>query len=142
MRVLSNLLNSNYNISRIEFNHSINLLIKSRFCSNVNQLDSQSNDIQSKVRLRFAPSPTGFMHIGGVRTAFINYLFAKKYEGKFILRIEDTDQKRVIQNAAENIQEVLEYFGFKPDEGPFSQDKPYGPYNQVLKLFFFFLNHF
>lgn len=70
------------------------------------------------------------MHIGGLRTAFVNYLFAKKYDGDFILRIEDTDQKRVVKNATENIQEVLEYFDLPPDEGPF-RDGGYGPYYQV-----------
>lgn len=82
-----------------------------------------------KVRVRFAPSPTGPLHMGGVRTALYNYLFAKKNGGDFILRIEDTDQTRFVPGAEEYIRESLEWCGIIPDEGQgFGGD--YGPYKQ------------
>lgn len=71
-----------------------------------------------KVRVRFAPSPTGPLHIGGVRTALFNYLFAKKNDGDFILRIEDTDQNRFVEGAEEYIIEALNWCGIVCDEGP------------------------
>ncbi len=83
----------------------------------------------SAIRLRFAPSPTGALHIGGVRTALYNYLFAKKHKGTFILRIEDTDQKRYVPGAEDYIQEALSWCGLSLDEGP-SQGGDYGPYRQ------------
>ena len=69
-----------------------------------------------KVRVRFAPSPTGPLHIGGVRTALYNYLLARKYKGEFILRIEDTDQTRFVPGAEEFIFESLRWLGIEPDE--------------------------
>jgi len=81
------------------------------------------------VRVRFAPSPTGPLHIGGVRTALYNYLLAKKEGGTFILRIEDTDQTRLVEGAEEYIKESLEWLGLKPDEGP-GYGGDYGPYRQ------------
>lgn len=72
----------------------------------------------TEVRVRFAPSPTGKLHIGGLRTAFYNYLFAKKYNGKFILRIEDTDQERLQTDSIQNIIESLKWAGIEPDYGP------------------------
>jgi len=82
-----------------------------------------------KVRVRFAPSPTGPLHIGGVRTALFNYLFAKKNGGDFILRIEDTDQNRFVEGAEDYIVESLNWCGLIPDEGPGIGGK-YGPYRQ------------
>jgi glutamyl-tRNA synthetase len=82
-----------------------------------------------RIRVRFAPSPTGPLHIGGVRTALFNYLFAKKYKGDFILRIEDTDQARFVQGAEEYINESLQWLGLIPDEGVKEGGK-YGPYKQ------------
>lgn len=82
-----------------------------------------------KVRVRFAPSPTGPLHMGGVRTALFNYLFAKKHGGDFILRIEDTDQNRYVPGAEEYIIESLEWCGMKPLEGP-GIGGNYGPYRQ------------
>jgi len=82
-----------------------------------------------KVRVRFAPSPTGGLHIGGVRTALFNYLFAKKHGGDFILRIEDTDQSRFIEGAESYIEEALKWCGIPYDEGP-NKDGGYGPYRQ------------
>jgi glutamyl-tRNA synthetase len=81
------------------------------------------------VRVRFAPSPTGPLHIGGVRTALFNYLFARKHKGTFILRIEDTDQARFVKAAEEYINQSLEWLGIIPDEG-MKQGGPYGPYKQ------------
>lgn len=81
------------------------------------------------VRVRFAPSPTGPLHIGGVRTALYNYLFARKNNGTFILRIEDTDQGRFVEGAEEYIMESLEWCGIKIDEG-IREGGKYGPYRQ------------
>ena len=75
------------------------------------------NDEMTKPRVRFAPSPTGTLHIGGVRTALYNYLFARQQGGTFILRIEDTDQGRYVQGAEEYILESLRWVGLLPDEG-------------------------
>ena len=82
-----------------------------------------------KVRTRFAPSPTGYMHIGNLRTAIFEYLLAKKYNGSFILRIEDTDQERKVDGAIDFIYNTLSLCGFVIDEGP-NNDKGYGPYIQ------------
>ena len=84
---------------------------------------------KDQVRVRFAPSPTGPLHIGGVRTALYNYLFAKQQEGKFILRIEDTDSKRFVEGAEEYIEEAFRWLGLPFDEGPTAGGK-YGPYRQ------------
>ena len=82
-----------------------------------------------EVRTRFAPSPTGFMHLGGVRTALYNYLYAKKNHGKFILRIEDTDQERYVEGATDVIYDTLRACGMEWDEGP-DKGGDYGPYVQ------------
>ncbi|QBQ39768.1 glutamate--tRNA ligase [Sphingobacterium psychroaquaticum] len=84
---------------------------------------------ERKVRVRFAPSPTGGLHLGGVRTALFNYLFARHHKGEFILRIEDTDQTRFVPGAEEYITECLDWCGLTPDESP---NKPgaFGPYRQ------------
>jgi glutamyl-tRNA synthetase len=81
------------------------------------------------VRVRFAPSPTGGLHIGGVRTALFNYLFAKKNNGTFILRIEDTDQSRFVEGAEKYILDALAWCGISPEEGVLNEG-PYGPYRQ------------
>lgn len=81
------------------------------------------------VRVRFAPSPTGPLHIGGVRTALYNYLLARKTGGKFLLRIEDTDRTRFVPGAEAYILEALDWLGITPDEGP-QQGGDYGPYRQ------------
>lgn len=85
--------------------------------------------MSQKVRVRFAPSPTGPLHIGGVRTALFNYLFAKKQGGDFILRIEDTDQNRYVEGAEAYIIEALNWLNIPFDEG-IGKDKGYGPYRQ------------
>lgn len=95
----------------------------------------------SNVRTRIPPSPTGMFHIGSLRTALYNYLYAKKHGGKFILRIEDTDRERFVEGATENIVETLEWAGLTPDEGPYIaedgtvQEKgEVGPYVQSNRL--------
>ena len=85
--------------------------------------------MQRETRVRFAPSPTGPLHIGGVRTALYNYLYAKRNKGKFILRIEDTDQQRKVEGAEEYIIEALNWLGISPDEGPVTGG-PMSPYRQ------------
>ena len=85
--------------------------------------------MENRVRVRFAPSPTGPLHIGGVRTALYNYLFAKKNNGDFLLRIEDTDQTRFVPGAEEYIIESFKWLGLKFDEGV-SIGGQYGPYKQ------------
>ncbi|MCW3112962.1 MAG: glutamate--tRNA ligase [Segetibacter sp.] len=85
--------------------------------------------MDKKVRVRFAPSPTGGLHLGGVRTVLYNYLFAKQHNGTFVLRIEDTDQTRFVEGAEEYIQECLTWCGLVPDESPL-HGGPYAPYRQ------------
>jgi glutamyl-tRNA synthetase len=85
---------------------------------------------ERRVRVRFAPSPTGPLHIGGVRTALYNYLFAKKHGGDFIIRIEDTDQTRFVPGAEEYIIEALKWLGINADEGIGFGDGPHAPYRQ------------
>lgn len=85
-----------------------------------------------KTRVRFAPSPTGPLHIGGVRTALYNYLFAKQQGGDFILRIEDTDSSRFVPGAEEYVQETFDWLGLPFDESPLKGGN-YGPYQTVSK---------
>jgi glutamyl-tRNA synthetase len=85
--------------------------------------------MSKKVRVRFAPSPTGGLHLGGVRTVLFNYLFARQHGGDFILRIEDTDQGRFVPGAEDYIQQTLEWCGLVPDESP-KHGGPYAPYRQ------------
>ena len=82
------------------------------------------------IRVRFAPSPTGALHIGGIRTALFNYLLAKKHGGTFILRIEDTDQTRYVKGAEQYIIEALKWCGIAPTEGIGFGDGDYAPYRQ------------
>jgi len=89
------------------------------------------------VRVRFAPSPTGFLHVGGLRTALFNYLFARHNNGVFILRIEDTDRTRYVEGATENLISILTWCGLDYDEGPYLDENGkiyqkgnYGPYIQ------------
>jgi glutamyl-tRNA synthetase len=85
------------------------------------------------VRTRIAPSPTGIPHIGNTRTALFDYLLAKKYDGEFILRIEDTDQERLVEGAVDKIYEIQKFLGLVPDEDPVIGG-PYGPYIQTERL--------
>jgi glutamyl-tRNA synthetase len=89
--------------------------------------------MSSSVRVRFAPSPTGFLHVGGLRTALYNYLFARHHHGEFVLRIEDTDQSRKVEGALENLISTLEWAGIRYDEGPGKEGK-FGPYIQSQRL--------
>ncbi len=84
-------------------------------------------------KVRFAPSPTGFLHIGGLRTALYNYLFAKNNNGKIILRIEDTDRNRFVDGAVDNLLETLRWAGLTFDEGPEIGGES-GPYFQSERL--------
>src|SRR5687768_9829677 len=90
---------------------------------------------RGEVRVRFSPSPTGSLHIGGGRTALFNYLFAhgearrQGLDGRFIIRIEDTDRTRLVEGATEGIFAVLSWFGVEWDEGP-DKGGPHGPYTQ------------
>lgn len=88
---------------------------------------------KSHIVTRFAPSPTGFMHIGGVRTALFAYLFARKNKGTFILRIEDTDKEREVEGSIEHIQESLSWLGIEWDYGP-DKEAPFGPCIQSQRL--------
>ena len=89
--------------------------------------------MSSQVRVRFAPSPTGYLHVGGLRTALYNYFFARRNGGAFVLRIEDTDQSRKVEGAVENLTATLQWAGVMYDEGP---DRPgaFGPYVQSERL--------
>ncbi len=86
----------------------------------------------SDLRVRFAPSPTGYLHIGGARTALFNYLYAHHNGGKFVLRIEDTDTERTIEDSAEKMMQSLRWLGLNWDEGPVVGG-PAGPYQQSLR---------
>ena len=95
----------------------------------------------SEVRVRFAPSPTGFVHIGSLRTALYNYLFAKKMGGKYILRVEDTDRTRLVDGAIENMLNAMKWAGVNHDEGVMLDENgnvvqkgEYGPYIQSERL--------
>ena len=111
------------------------LIRRQSFCSQIKAVhlrqkyerDVKSNE--NEVRVRFAPSPTGDLHIGGLRTALYNYLFAKKNQGKFIVRIEDTDKAREVAGSADQIMDCLNWANLKYDEGPNSEiGGNYGPY--------------
>ncbi|MCX7632749.1 MAG: glutamate--tRNA ligase [Turneriella sp.] len=86
-----------------------------------------------EVRTRFAPSPTGYLHVGGARTALFNYLYARAQKGKFILRIEDTDQERSTEESYQQVLESLRWLGYTWDEGP-EVGGPFGPYRQSQRL--------
>ncbi len=85
------------------------------------------------IRVRFAPSPTGFLHVGGLRTALYNWAFARKTGGVFLLRIEDTDRSRLVEGAVDNLLEALAWAGLEADEGP-HKGGPHGPYVQSERL--------
>jgi glutamyl-tRNA synthetase len=105
-----------------------NIILKEKATDSFNHYLCTKNIIM-QVRVRFAPSPTGPLHIGGLRTALFNFLFARKYKGVFILRIEDTDQTRFVPGAEKYIIESLKWCGLKYDEGPYVGG-PYKPYRQ------------
>ena len=86
----------------------------------------------SDLRVRFAPSPTGHLHIGGARTALFNYLLAKKQGGKYVLRIEDTDVARSTQESVDAILQAMDWLGFAPDEGPHYQSQRFDLYQEKI----------
>ena len=86
-----------------------------------------------EVRTRFAPSPTGYLHIGGVRTALFSWLYAKHHQGKFVLRIEDTDRERSTQESVDAILQGMEWLGLDYDEGPFYQTQRFDRYKEVIE---------
>lgn len=107
-------------------------------------LTSNMRLFSTRIRTRYAPSPTGYLHLGGLRTALFNYAFAKHNNGDFLLRIEDTDQvffsillmifqSRLVKDSVKQIIECLELFNLKPDESP-NINGPYGPYIQSERL--------
>ena len=85
------------------------------------------------VRTRFAPSPTGYLHIGGARTALFSWLYARKMGGEFILRIEDTDRERSTMEAVDAILDGMEWLGLEHDEGPFYQTQRFERYREVIQ---------
>ena len=88
-----------------------------------------------KVTTRFAPSPTGYLHIGGVRTALFNYIFAKKFNGSFLVRIEDTDKERSKTEYIEAIMKGLDWIGLNPDQQPIKQSERFNVYKEeALRL--------
>src|SRR3989339_1506937 len=87
----------------------------------------------TKIRVRFAPSPTGYLHIGGARTALFNWLFAKKTGGTFILRIEDTDEARSTEESVGAIIDSMKWLGLDWDEGPGKENPAYAPYFQMQR---------
>lgn len=87
----------------------------------------------TRVRTRYAPSPTGSLHLGGLRTALYNYLFARKHGGDFLLRIEDTDQSRLVPGTVEQLSTSLKWAGLNYSEGP-DVPGPFGPYVQSERL--------
>ena len=88
-----------------------------------------------KVRTRFAPSPTGYLHIGSARTALFCYLFARKYGGEFVLRIEDTDRERSTEESVQAILQSMDWLGLDYDEGPFYQTQRFDRYREVCLLY-------
>ena len=95
---------------------------------------SQQDGTVQKVRTRFAPSPTGFLHVGGIRTALFAWLVAKQAGGKFILRLEDTDKVREVEGSGEHIQESLKWLGLNWDEGPYKQSERLDSYKQWAQI--------
>src|SRR3990167_1735290 len=85
------------------------------------------------IRTRFAPSPTGYLHIGGARTALFSWLFARKHQGVFILRIEDTDLERSTKESADAILQGMDWLGLDYDEGPFYQSQRLDRYREVIE---------
>lgn len=99
----------------------------------MNRNGNKEKRVRMKIRTRYAPSPTGKMHVGNLRTALYEYLIAKHEGGDFILRIEDTDQGRLVPEAVDIIYRTLEKTGLLHDEGP-DKDKGFGPYVQSERV--------
>ncbi|CAL8330802.1 unnamed protein product [Lota lota] len=123
-------------LTSIPLNQASKILAGRNLCTDHNSTVSKNtcpSSENSEVRVRFAPSPTGFLHLGGLRTALYNFIFAKKHGGSFILRLEDTDQNRLVPGADEAIEDMLEWAGIPPDESP-RRGGPVGPYRQSQRL--------
>ena len=123
------------------FNPSLNnsRIDKSFLKNNINQIGNKMNietlfplDPNVKVRTRFAPSPTGYLHVGGARTALYSWLYAKHFNGEFVLRIEDTDLERSTPEATQAILEGMEWLNLAWEYGPYFQTKRFDRYNQVI----------
>src|SRR5688572_2432845 len=84
------------------------------------------------IKTRFAPSPTGYLHIGGARTALFSWLYARRHQGKFVLRIEDTDLERSTQESVDAILQGMDWLGLKYDEGPYYQTKRFDRYKEII----------
>src|SRR3989337_1852980 len=95
--------------------------------------NSTYKGVTMTVKTRFAPSPTGYLHIGGARTALFNRLFARHNKGKFVLRIEDTDVARSTEESVGAILEGMKWLGLDYDEGPFYQSKRFGLYKEIAE---------
>ncbi|EAL71477.1 glutamate-tRNA ligase [Dictyostelium discoideum AX4] len=132
----SKILKSTTNIFSLNFNNKRNYSCCSsdnhNHIHNHNHNNNENNN-ENKIRVRYAPSPTGYLHLGGLRTALFNYLFAKKNNGTFILRIEDTDRTRFVEGSAKSLAGCLEWAGIPYDEGP-SRPGECGPYVQSERL--------
>ncbi|XP_063234528.1 nondiscriminating glutamyl-tRNA synthetase EARS2, mitochondrial isoform X2 [Bacillus rossius redtenbacheri] len=113
-----------------EFLNLFQRLVPKIFINHVKNVSTSPSD---KVRVRFAPSPTGHLHLGGLRTALYNYLFARSRGGALVLRLEDTDQSRLVPGAAEALERDLAWAGIPPDESP-ARGGPHGPYTQSQRL--------
>ena len=96
--------------------------------------------MKPQVRVRFAPSPTGYLHVGGVRTALFNWLFARHHNGKFVLRIEDTDACRSTDESMEEILESMKWLNLDYDEGPFRQTERQAIYKENVKQLLIYTN--
>src|SRR6056297_1794607 len=94
---------------------------------------NRQHKIKNNIRVRFAPSPTGYLHVGGLRTYLYNWLFAKKNNGTVILRIEDTDRERLVKGATEEFINILKEIDLPWDEGPFFQSKNIEKYQKKAK---------
>src|SRR5436309_7392319 len=95
------------------------------------QSPPSGTDGKAGVRVRFAPSPTGYLHLGGARTALFNWAYARRHGGKFVLRVEDTDLERSTQRSEQAIFDAMQWLGLDYDEGPFFQMQRLGRYRDV-----------
>lgn len=119
-----------YMKNKKNINKNININIDKNMSTNINENKSSDG---KKVRLRFAPSPTGFLHVGNLRTALSGFLLAKSMKGDFILRIEDTDQKREVEGSVKSLIDILKWTGINFDEGP-GIGGSFAPYTQTERL--------
>ncbi|EGG24011.1 glutamate-tRNA ligase [Cavenderia fasciculata] len=126
--------NNRYYCSNADSNNTTATTTNTNPTTSCNHQHSHSKKIGDHVRVRYAPSPTGSLHLGGLRTALYNYLFARKEGGTFILRIEDTDRTRFVEGSAKNLENCLEWAGIPYDEGPARPRIEFAPYVQSERL--------